>query len=171
MRAPGSHTLALSDAELRETLDLHSRVIASMSDNLDTQGMLQLKLVDTVLAGFKATIDAAAAAKQQTDPARYARHIEQELDKAIGKALDRMEGIHTGFKADRLETAQKLDELVVQEEHVLQLLRDDLEKAARLKKRIPFMAFFGLVLVLCLTIALPRFISGNVTACAVLGGE
>lgn len=35
----------------------------------------------------------------------------------------------------------------------------------------PFIAFFGLFPVLGLTIALPRFIAGNGTACAVLGGE
>ena len=54
---------------------------------------------------------------------------------------------------------------------MLQHLRDDLEKAVRWKRRIPFIAFFGLVLALGLTIALPRFLAGNGLGCAVLGGE
>jgi hypothetical protein len=37
--------------------------------------------------------------------------------------------------------------------------------------RIPFIALFGLVLALGLTIALPRFMAGNGAACAVLGGQ
>ena len=46
MPALGPATLALSDAELRETLDLHSRVIASMSYKLDEQGTLQQQLIE-----------------------------------------------------------------------------------------------------------------------------
>lgn len=34
-----------------------------------------------------------------------------------------------------------------------------------------FIALFGLVMALGLSIALPRFMAGNYTACAVLGGE
>ena len=50
-------------------------------------------------------------------------------------------------------------------------MRDDQASARRWKKRVPFIAFFGLALALCLTVALPRFIAGNGTTCAVLGGE
>ena len=115
--------------------------------------------------------DAAQAAKQQTDPARYARHIEQELDKAIGRVLDRLDVQHSNFEVDRRDTRFLLDEMVQQEENVLQRLRDDQERAGRWKKRIPIIASFGLVLVLGLAIALPRFLVVTGTACAVLGGE
>ena len=171
MPALGPATLALSDAELRETIDLHSGVLAKMSDKIDEQGALQLKLIDTVIGGMDAILDAARAAKQQTDPARYARHIDQELDKTIGRVLDRLDVQHSNFEADRRYTAYRLEELVQQEENVLQRLRADQERAGRWKKRIPFIALFGLVLVLGLTIALPRFMAVNGTSCAVLGGE
>lgn len=171
MPALGPATLALSDAELRETLDLHSRVIASMSDKLDEQGALQLTLIDTVIGGMDAILDAARAAKQQTDPALYARYIEQELDKTIGRVLDRLDVQHSNFEGDRRDTAYRLEELVLQEENVLQRLRADQERAGRWKKRIPFIAFFGLVLALGLVIALPRFLVANGSTCAVLGGE
>ena len=170
MPALGPATLALSDAELRETLDLHSRVIASMSDKLDTQGALQHKLIDIVIKGMEATLKAAVAAKQQTDPARYARHIEQELDKTIGTILDRLESVHTGFEADRLETSRRLEELVLQEENVLQRLWTDQERAGRWKKRIPFIALFGLVLSLGLAIALPRIVADSGFGCGIIGG-
>ena len=47
MPALGPATAALSDAELRETIDLHSGVLAKMSDKIDEQGALQLTLIDT----------------------------------------------------------------------------------------------------------------------------
>ena len=171
MPALGPATLALSDAELRETIDLHSGVLAKMSDKIDEQGALQLKLIDTVIGGMEAILDAARAAKQQTDPARYARHIEQELDKTIGRILDRLDILHSSFEADRCNAAYRLEDLVEQEENTLQRLRADQERAGRWKKRIPFIALLGLVLVLGLAIALPRFMAVNGTSCAVLGGE
>ena len=171
MPALGPATAALSDAELRETIDLHSGVLARMSDKIDEQGILQLKLIDTVIGGMDAILDAARAAKHQTDPARYARHIEQELDKTIGRILDRLDILHSSFEADRCNAAYRLEDLVEQEETTLQRLRADQERAGRWKKRIPFIALFGLVLALGLAIALPRFMAVNGTFCVVLGGE
>ena len=171
MPALGPATLALSDAELRETIDLHSAVLFKMSNKIDEQGTLQLKLIDTVIDGMDAILDAARAAKQQTDPARYAQHIEQELDKTIGRILDRLDILHSSFEADRCNAAYRLEDLIIQEEATLQRLRSDQERAARWKKRIPFIALFGLVLALGLPVALPRIMAVNATACAVIGGE
>ena len=171
MPALGPASLALSDAELRETLDLHSRVIASMSDKIDEQGALQLKLIDTVIGGMDAILDAARAAKQQTDPGRYARHIEQELDKTIGRVLDRLDVQHSNFEADRRDTAYRLEELVLQEENVLQRLRADQERAGRWKKRRPFIALFGIALALGLSIALPHALGESQPLCGLFGGK
>ena len=171
MSALGPATAALSDAELRETLDLHSRVIASMSDKLDEQGSLQLKLIDTVIGGMDAILDAARAAKQQTDPVRYARHIEQELDKTIGRVLDRLDVQHSNFEADRRDTAYRLEELVQQEETVLQRLRYDQVSAERWKKRRPFIALFGIALALGLSIALPHALGESQPLCGLFGGK
>lgn len=171
MPALGPATAALSDAELRETIDLHSGVLAKMSDKIDEQGALQQQLIDVSIKGMEAILDAARAAKQQTDPARYARHIEQELEKTIGRILDRLDILHSSFEADRCNAAYRLEDLVEQEETTLQRLRADQERAGRWKKRIPFIALLGLVLALGLPIALPRFLVVSSTPCAVLGGE
>ena len=171
MPALGPATAALSDAELRETIDLHSGVLAKMSDKIDEQCALQQQLIDVSIKGMEAILDAALAAKQQTDPARYARHIEQELDKTIGRILDRLDILHSSFEADRCNAAYRLEDLVEQEETTLQRLRVDQERAGRWKKRIPFIVLFGLVLALGLAIALPRVLAVNGTFCGVLGGE
>ena len=171
MPALGPATAALSDAELRETIDLHSGVLAKMSDKIDEQGALQQQLIEVSIKGMDSILKLALAAKEQTDPARYARHIEQELDKTIGRILDRLDILHSSFEADRCNAAYRLEDLVEQEENVLQRLRADQERAGRWKKRIPFIALLGLVLALGLPIALPRFLVVSSTPCAVLGGE
>ena len=163
----GSARPALSEAALRETLDLLGTVVASMAEKLDRHGQI---LADVQKAASEGR-DAAQAAKAHSDPQRYGRHIGQELDKALDATLDRLEGLQSGLTTDRDETRRSLNELVRQEEAVLQHLHDDLEKAGRWKRRIPFIALFGLVLALGLTIALPRFLAGKATSCAVLGGE
>jgi len=167
MPEAGSASPALSLAALGETVDLLGVVVAKMSEKLDQHG-------ETLAAVQKTTLesrDAALAASTHTDPKRYASHIGQEVYDALGQSLDRLEALHSSFAADRQDASRSLDELVRQEEQTLQRLRDELAKAGRWKKRTPFIALFGLVLALGLTIALPRFMAGNGTACAVLGGE
>lgn len=167
MPNPGSATPALAIVALTENVDLLSVVVAQMAERLKQQ--------EQALAGVqKVTLesrDAAQAAKQQTDPARYARHIEQELDKTIGRILDRLDILHSSFESDRRNAAYRLEDLVLQEENVLQRLRADQEKAGRWKKRIPFIAIFGLVLVFALGISLPRFMGYYAGTCRMIGGQ
>lgn len=167
MPKPGSAVPAPSVAALGETVDLLGVVVAQMADKLDQHGK--------TLAGIqKITLesrDAAQAAKSYTDPQRYGRHIGNEIDKALAAPLDRLEALHSGFAADRQDNRRTLDDLARQEEAVLQRLRDDQAKAGRWKRRIPFIALFGLVMALGLIIALPRFMAGNGVTCAILGGE
>ena len=167
MLKSGSAAPAPSLAVLSETVDLLGVVVAKMSEKLDQHG-------ETLAAVQKSALesrDAAQAARTHTDPKRYAAHIGQEVYDALGQSFDRLEALHSGFAADRQDASRSLDELVRQEEQTLQRLRDDLANAGRWKKRAPFIALFGLVLALGLIIALPRFIAGNGTVCAVLGAE
>lgn len=163
----GSASPALSLAALGEMVDLLGVVVAKMSDKLDQHGETLAAVRQTALEGR----DAAQAAKAYADPQRYGRHIGNEIDKALAAPLDRLEGLLLGLAADRRDANRALDDLVRQEEQTLQRLRDDLARAGRWKKRTPFIALFGLVLVLGFSIALPRFMAGNGTACTVLGGE
>ena len=167
MPEAGSASPALSLAALGETVDLLGVVVARMSEKLDLHGETLAAVQKTALESR----DAAQAAKTYTDPQRYGRHIGNEIDKALAAPLDRLEGLHLGLTADRRDASRTMDELVRQEEQTLQRMRDDLARAGRWKKRTPFIALFGLVLVLGLSIALPRFMAGNGTVCTVLGGE
>jgi hypothetical protein len=167
MSKPGPASPAPSLVALGETVDLLGVVVAQMSEKLDQHGQTLASIQKIALESR----DAAQAAKAYTDPQRYGRHIGNELDKALLSPLNRLEALHSGFAADRKDTRRTLDDLARQEEAVLQHLRDDQASAGRWKRRIPFIALFGLVLALGLIIALPRFMAGNGAACAVLGGQ
>jgi hypothetical protein len=167
MPEPGSASPALSLAALGEMVDLLGVVVARMSEKLDQHGETLAVVQKTALESR----DAAEAAKAYADPQRYGRHIGNEIDKALAAPLDRLEGLHLGLTADRRDASRTLDELVRQEEQTLQRLREELARVGRWKKRIPFIAVFGLVLALGLSIALPRLMAGNGAVCAVLGGE
>lgn len=164
MPNPGPASSALS---LAETVDLLGIVVAQMSEKLDQQG----ETLAVVQKTAQESRDAAQAAKAYADPQRYGRHIGNEIDKALSLPLDRLEGLHLGLAADRRDARRTLDELVRQEGQTLQRLRDELARVGRWKKHTPFIALFGLVLVLGISIGLPRFMAGNGAACTVLGGE
>lgn len=167
MPEAGSTSPALSLAALGETVDLLGVVVARMSEKLDRHGETLAVVQETALESR----DAAQTAKAYADPQRYGRYIGNEIDKALAVPLDRLESLHLGLTADRRDASRTLDELVRQEEQTLQRLRDDLARVGRWKKRTPFIALFGLALALGLSIVLPRFMAGNGTVCAVLGGE
>ena len=165
MPKPGS--ASPSAATLGETVDLLGVVVAQMSEKLDQHGQTLASIQKVALESR----DAAQAARAYADPQRYGRHIGNEIDKALVAPLNRLETLHSGLVADRHDTRRALDDLAREEEAVLQRLRDDQAKTERWRKRIPFIALLGLVLVLGLAIALPRFMAGSGIACAVLGGE
>jgi hypothetical protein len=167
MLKPGYVAPAPSLAALGETVDLLGVVVAKMSEKLDQHGEALATVRKTALESR----DAALGAKAYADPQRYGRHICNEIDKALAGPLARLEVLRSGLAADRQDASRSLAELVQQEEQTLQRLRDELARAGRWKKRVPFIALFGLVLALGLSIALPRFMAGNGAACAVLGGD
>ena len=162
---------ALSDRELRETLDLLGEVVASMSRKLDAQGDIQNRMVEISCNGLNATFNDLEAIRAQTDPAGYARHIGTQVENALDPVLDRLTALQDGFAADRRETERKLDALVQQEEDVLVRLRSELADARRRNRRRPFMVLLGVLMVLAVGIGLPRALAGDATGCAIIGAD
>ncbi|WP_146227967.1 hypothetical protein [Rhodobacter viridis] len=161
MPSPGTLSPALSDAVLRETLDLLGEVVANMSARLDAHG----QILEEVRQASKASCAAALEAKTHTDPHRYAQHIGQEVYDALGDTIGQFRALQAGFATDREAASINLDELVTQEEHVLQRLRDDLRTVRRLKRALILVAFFGLVLVLGLAVVLAYFATSGASPC------
>ena len=82
-----AHTdAALSDDELRETLDMIGTVLASVSDRVDAQ----TGVLDRVNKTATEARQAAFAARSQTDPQKYGELVGETIDGRINDNLVRM---------------------------------------------------------------------------------
>lgn len=158
---------SLSDDDLRETLDLLSTVVASVSDRIDSQ----TRAIDRLTKTAAETRQAAFAARSQTDPELFTDLAGARINNSLSPAVD----AQTQLVNMLAEEIQRL--VVLNGEH--KTTRDDLLKsirrekfeAERWRKRIPFTAIFGFVLVLGLGLGLPRFMAHNDTTCRIIGGQ
>ena len=166
------HPPALSDAELRETLDLMSTVLASLSNRVDAQTGALDRLTKTAA---EARI-AAFVARDQTDPKHHGQIIGQMVAHGIEQSLDGL----GRFRADLAKTAREAAA-------ALKAANDDggaiyrsnqaaAEAEARIKRVRPRLILLATVLTIgisaTLILTLPRFFSAsNSTVCIVLGGR
>jgi len=158
---------ALSDADLRETLDLLSTVVASVSDRMDSQ----TQAIDRLTKTAAETRQAAFAARSQTDPELFAEQAGARITKGLTPAVDAQTQL-VNMLAEEIQRLAVLNgEHKTTREDLLKSIRRDKADAERWKKRIPFIAIFGLVLVLGLGIALPRFMGHNPATCRIIGGQ
>jgi hypothetical protein len=161
----------LSDAELCETLDLLSTVIASVSDRVDSQRTA----IDWLTKTAAETRQAAFAARAQTDPELYAELIAKEVRQKLGRPIEVIG--HAGVLIDKsaVEAARvfkEAEQLANEERYTLyREIREREKKADRLKRNLPWFAVGAVVLALGLTIAVPRFYASTLTTCVVIGAE
>lgn len=156
---------ALSDAELRETLDLMATAVASMSDRIDALTRVSNKQIKV---STEARI-AAFAAKDQTDPKRYGELIGQTVHARLSESLKRLDaasadvlkGVQHAQASHQETTTAHSDTLRLMNEH-----RQDLQKD---RKLLPWVSLSVVGLALVLTVTLPRFMASNASTCAVLG--
>lgn len=156
---------ALSDAELRETLDLMATAVASMSDRIDA---LTAAADRQIKVSTEARI-AAFDARDQTDPKRYGEALAKTLNAGLGQVATDMAEI---VRRLALQTDRTMTTLARSEDDTSRAVRELSErerKAERLKRRLPWFGLGALVLALAMTVTLPRFLASNASMCAVLG--
>ena len=102
---PSPQPPALSDAELRETMNLLGAVVANMSERLDHQ----TRVTETLLKAAEATFTMAAAAKKQTDPARFAEELGNKIDAPIWKIIDAFTRLHNTQLQDARSAKKQAD--------------------------------------------------------------
>ena len=158
---------ALSDADLRETLDLLSTVVASVSDRMDSQ----TQAIDRLTKTAAETRLAAFAARSQTDPDLFAEQAGARITKSLTPAVDAQTQL-VNMLAEEIQRLAVLNgEHKTTREDLLKSIRGEKAEAERWKKRIPFIAILGLVLVLGLGLGLPRLMADNATTCRLMGGQ
>lgn len=158
---------ALSDDELRETLDLLSTVLASVSDRVDAQ----TELLDRVNKTATEARQAAFSAKTQTDPERYGEMVGRAVAGHIGTTLNRLDatGVELSKAATRAEkTLEKVEE---DQSGVYRAMRERERKVDRFKTRLPWFGLGAVVLAVAMTVGLPHFLAGDGATCAAMGAE
>jgi hypothetical protein len=157
---------ALSDAELRETLDR----LGDLSLRVYDQVQEQTKAINHVATAANEARRAAKSAEQQTDPEQYADFAVRLIDERTGEILGKMN-----------QTSSDLSAVANHAQGVLRKVEDDgsasyraiwerEQKVDRFKVRLSWIAGgFAILFVVCLLV-LPRFIASVPSGCAVLGG-
>ena len=157
---------ALSDDEFRETLDLLSTVMASVSDRVDAQTNVLDRLNKTATEARQA----AFAAKAQTDPQLYGQLIGEAiygqidanlvrigtLTDNLSKTTHHMQGVLKKAEADKSATTRS----IWQRE----------QKLKQFKARLPWLGLGTAALFLAITLLLPRFLVSSEVGCGGLGG-
>lgn len=157
---------ALSDAELRETLDR----LGDLSLRVYDQVQEQTKAINHVATAANEARRAAKNAEQQTDPEQYADFAVRLIDERTGEILGKMN-----------QTSSDLSSVANHAQGVLRKMEDDEsasyraiwereQKVDRFKARLPWLAGGVAILFVVCLLVLPRFIASVPSGCAVLGG-
>jgi len=156
---------ALSDDELRETLDRLAALSLDMSDRLEEQ----TKAINRISTATSEARRAAQAAKDQTNPENYGELVGATIDGKINDNLARMGRMAT----DLLKVSNKTQEVLKKAEEdrsaAQRAIWEREQKVNHFKARLPWIGLGAVVLALVLSVMLPRFIVSTPSGCAVLG--
>lgn len=151
--------------ELRETIDLVGTAVASMSDRIDDLTRVADKQIKV---STEARI-AAFAARDQTDPKAYGQLVGEVIDGEIDENLGRMARMATDLLKVSNRTQDVLKKAEEDRSTSERALWEREQKVDQFKSRLPWFGLGAVVLVLVLTLLLPRFIARYPSGCAVLG--
>lgn len=157
---------ALSDDEMRETLDLMATAIASMSNRIDDLTRVADKQIKV---STEARI-AAFAARDQTDPDQYAEFAVTLIDERLSARMDQIKELVVNITRASNHTQGVLKEAETDRTDAARAVWEREQKADRLKSRLPWFGLGAVVLALAMTVLLPRFIAAFPSGCAILGG-
>ena len=157
---------ALSDDEFRETLDLLSTVMASVSGRVDAQTNVLDRLNKTATEARQA----AFAAKAQTDPQLYGQLIGEAMYGQIDANLVRIGTLTDNLSKTTHHMQGVLKKAEADKSDALRNIWNREQKVALFQSRLPWFGLGALVLVVVMSLLLPRFIAAYPSGCAVLGG-
>ena len=162
-----SSSPALSDDELRETLDMVGTVLASVSDRVDAQSNSMDRLVKTATEARQA----AFAARSQTSPENYGDIISEIVGGNLDDRLIQLADLGALLEQKTHETRMVLDKAEEDKWAILRDVRNREEKADRLKHLLPWFGLGAVIIALGLAVLLPHFLASNSTGCAVIRGQ
>ena len=158
---------ALSDDELRETLDRLAALSLDMSDRLEEQ----TKAINRISTATSEARRAAQAAKDQTNPETYGELVGATIDGKINDNLARMGRMATDLLKVSNRTQEVLKKAEDDKSAALRGIWEREQNVERLKSRLPWFGLGAVVLALAMSLLLPRFLVSNAATCAVLGAS
>lgn len=156
---------ALSDDELRETLDRLAALSLDMSDRLEEQ----TKAINRISTATSEARRAAQAAKDQTNPENYGELVGATIDGRINENLVRMGQMAGDLLRASNHTREVLKKAEDDKSDAVRAVWEREQKADRLKSRLPWFGLGAVILALAMTFALPRFLASYPALCAALG--
>ena len=156
---------ALSDKELRETVDLMATAVASMSNRIDGLTKAANRQIEV---STEARISAFAA-RDQTNPKKYGELVGATIDGKINDNLVRMGQMCVDLFSASNRAQDALKKAEEDKSAALRQVWEREHKAKQLKSRLPWFGLGALVLALVMTIAFPHFLASYPSTCAVLG--
>ncbi len=151
---------ALSDAALRETLDLLGQVVASMSARIDRQGEKideQERLIVMMMEALADTRDAARRAAKQTDAKTYAGQMVEAMDANLDPLFQKLENAIEGINRQHRDSADRLKQLEQAESAGIDRLRQELVQASAWRRKVPFIWAGAAGLAVVLTVMFRAF--------------
>ena len=158
---------ALPDDELRETLDLLSTVLASVSDRVDAQGVL----LDRVNKTAAEARQAAFAARAQTDPRAYGDLVGQAIAGRAASHLDDIEHLSVTLHQTALEVGRTLKEASDDQDRRLHEVHEREREVDAFWARTRWLVLSLPVLFVLLLMVVPRLVALQPAGCMLLGGE
>ncbi|MCF7701504.1 hypothetical protein [Loktanella sp. M215] len=157
---------ALSDDELRETLDMIGTVVASVSDRVDAQTDALDRLNKTTTEARQA----AFAAQRQTDPEFYGQIVGEVALKLIERSLADLKGTISDLDRQTRQTITVLKQKDDDRDRDRKTLTERERRIDAFKAKLPWMTFAVGVFAMVMTLTVPRFIAQFPSGCGVLGG-
>jgi hypothetical protein len=158
---------APSDDELRETLDLLSTVMASVSDRVDSNTQVLDRLNKTATEARQA----AFAAKAQTDPKAYGELVGETIDGKLKEALQGLAQATSVLDQQTGQTLNVLNQAELDKWDVINAIRAREVKVEYFTDRRRWFVLGAVVCALVSTVLLPRLLASNAATCTVLGAS
>lgn len=158
---------ALSDDELRETLDRLARLSLEMFDQLKDQ----TKAINQVTTASSEARRAAKAAETQTNPEYYGELIAAKMDGKINHSIERLGDIITNLNESSLASFAVMKSATEDRAPYERAMWAQQQRIDRFKSRLHWVGLGAVVLIIGLSVVAPRFLAMSEIGCVVMGGD
>lgn len=154
------------EIELRETLERLGDLSLKLNDRVEEQ----TKAISHSTTMTNEARRAAEATKQQTDPDQYAEYAVEVIDKRLEKRMQDIKQTASDLLRASNYTREVLSKADQDRTEAQRQLWEQERKLAQFRSHLRWLGLGAAVLVLVLTLLLPRFLASYGPTCAVIGG-